>query len=110
MDGNNNQFGQQPVNEQPGYVQQPAQPVQPQQDPCVASTQSSYPQYGYQQASYQQPGYQQPQQGTPYGDNRRQGQGWNNEPVSAPADNMTGTAFGDIAGGFTEITDSDLPF
>ena len=58
----------------------------------------------------QQGGYQQPQQSTPYGDNKRQGQGWNNEPVSAPADNMTGTAFGDIAGGFTEITDSDLPF
>lgn len=50
-----------------------------------------------------------PQQGAaPAGyDNRRQGQGWND---NAPAGNMTGTAFGDVAGGFTEITDSDLPF
>jgi single-strand DNA-binding protein len=59
----------------------------------------------------QQGSYQQSQQGTPmgYGDRHQQGQGWNNEPA-APAENMNGTAFGDIAGGFTEITDSDLPF
>ncbi|MCR5808768.1 MAG: single-stranded DNA-binding protein [Clostridiales bacterium] len=55
-------------------------------------------------------GYQQPQQGAPMGyDRRQQGQGWNNDN-SAPADNLNGTAFGDVAGGFTEITDSDLPF
>lgn len=40
------------------------------------------------------------------GDRQRQGQGWNN----SPSDGMSGTAFGDIAGGFSEITDSDLPF
>lgn len=43
-----------------------------------------------------------------YGE-RRQNTGWGSEPA-APSENMTGTAFGDIAGGFTEITDSDLPF
>ncbi len=64
---------------------------------------SGYPQQG---------GYQQPQQGNPgasaYAE-RRQGSGWGSEPA-APSESMTGTAFGDIAGGFTEITDSDLPF
>lgn len=61
-------------------------------------------------AGYSQGGYQQPQQAAPmgYGERPRQGQGWNNEP--SHGDNMNGTAFGDIAGGFTEITDSDLPF
>ena len=58
---------------------------------------------GYQQASAQ---------GTPlnYGQERhQQGQGWSN--VGGPADNLSGTAFGsDPASGFTEITDSDLPF
>ena len=56
----------------------------------------------------QQGGYPQSQQSTPtgYGE-RRQGSGWNDTPSN---DNMTGTAFGDISGGFTEITDSDLPF
>ena len=58
----------------------------------------------------QQGGYQQSQQGQSYSERRQQGQGWNNEPASAPAENMNGTAFGDIAGGITEITDSDLPF
>ena len=42
-----------------------------------------------------------------FGD-RSRNSGWNNEPAAEP--NMNGTAFGDIAGGFTEITDSDLPF
>ncbi len=41
---------------------------------------------------------------------RHQNSGWNNEPAAQHPDNMNGTAFGDIAGGFTEITDSDLPF
>jgi single-strand DNA-binding protein len=60
---------------------------------------------------YNQGGYQ-PQQGNPagYGERNRQGSGWNTDNSSAPADNMNGTAFGDVAGGFTEITDSDLPF
>lgn len=54
-------------------------------------------------------GYERPQQGAPapYGERRQQG-GWNNE-APASNDNMNGTAFGDVAG-FTEITDSDLPF
>ena len=58
---------------------------------------------------YNQGGYS--NQGTPagYGEGRRSGSGWNQEP-SAPSDNMNGPAFGDPAGGFTEITDSDLPF
>ena len=61
-------------------------------------------------SGYAPSGYQ-PQQSAPTGyDRNRQGQGWNSEPASSPADNMTGTAFGDVAGGFTEITDSDLPF
>ena len=51
------------------------------------------------------------QGGQSYGERRQQnqGQGWNNDN-SAPSENLNGTAFGDIAGGFTEITDSDLPF
>ena len=55
-------------------------------------------------------GYDRPQQqGAPaYGERRQQG-GWSNE-APASNDNMNGTAFGDVAGGFTEITDSDLPF
>ena len=59
----------------------------------------------------QQGGYQQGQQGasTGYGDRRQQGSGWKNEG-SGSNENLNGTAFGDIAGGFTEITDSDLPF
>ena len=58
------------------------------------------------QSGYPQGG----QQGAPAGyDRRQQGTGWSSEG-SAPADNMSGTAFGDVAGGFTEITDSDLPF
>ena len=60
-----------------------------------------------------QGGYpQQNQQGAPaYGERRQQsqGQGWNME-TAGPSDNLNGTAFGDVAGGFTEITDSDLPF
>ena len=52
---------------------------------------------------YNQGGYS--NQGTPagYGEGRRSGSGWNQEP-SAPSDNMNGSAFGDPAGGFTEIT------
>ena len=53
-----------------------------------------------------QGGYQQP--APAFNDRRQQGQGWGNESNSS--DNMSGTAFGDVAGGFTEITDSDLPF
>ncbi|MBO4385105.1 MAG: single-stranded DNA-binding protein [Clostridia bacterium] len=50
-------------------------------------------------------GYQ--PQPAPSGERRpQQGQGWN----SSQSDGMGGTAFGDIAGGFSEITDSDLPF
>ena len=58
----------------------------------------------------EQSGYQPASQGTPYGAERhQQGQGWNNvSPVNN--DNLSGTAFGDVEGGFTEITDSDLPF
>lgn len=59
---------------------------------------------------YGQGGYQQPQQGTPagYGESRRVSSGWNQD-AAASSDNMNGTAF-DTTGGFTEITDSDLPF
>ena len=63
-------------------------------------------------AGYNQGGYA--SQGAPqqsYGERRQQsqqGQGWNMDN-SGPSDNLNGTAFGD-AGGFTEITDSDLPF
>ena len=64
------------------------------------------------QGSYPQNGYQPAGQGTPlnYGSERhQQGQGWSNN-APAPGENLTGTAFGDTVGGFTEITDSDLPF
>ena len=55
-------------------------------------------------------GYQEaPRQSAPAYGERRQNTGWNSEPATQ-SDNMNGTAFGDIAGGFTEITDSDLPF
>ena len=61
----------------------------------------------------EQGGYQQSSgQGTPlgYGNERQQqGQGWGGTG-SAGSDNLSGTAFGDNAGGFTEITDTDLPF
>ena len=53
-------------------------------------------------------GYGQPPQTNNF-ERRQQGQGWNSEAPAHP-DNMSGTAFGDISGGFTEITDSDLPF
>ena len=50
------------------------------------------------------------QQSSPsYGDKRPQGQGWNNDNQGS-GDSMSGTAFGDVAGGFTEISDNDLPF
>jgi len=49
-------------------------------------------------------------QGTPYGAERhQQGQGWSSVGA-VNNDNLNGTAFGDVGGGFTEITDSDLPF
>ena len=54
-------------------------------------------------------GYGQPQQAAPGFERRQQGQGWNSETPAHP-DNLSGTAFGDLSGGFTEITDSDLPF
>lgn len=50
-----------------------------------------------------------PRPSAPSYQERSQKSGWGNEPAPA-ADNMGGTAFSDIAGGFTEITDSDLPF
>lgn len=61
------------------------------------------------QGAYQQA----PAQGTPLnygGERHQQGQGWSNVSSSQP-DNLNGTAFGsDVGAGFTEITDSDLPF
>lgn len=45
-----------------------------------------------------------------YGDRPRQGQSGQGYSNNGGASEMSGTAFGDIAGGFTEITDSDLPF
>ncbi|MCR5610552.1 MAG: single-stranded DNA-binding protein [Clostridiales bacterium] len=57
-----------------------------------------------QEAPARSSGYQ--PQPAPAGDRRQQGQGWNNSQSGS----MNGTAFGDIAGGFSEITDSDLPF
>ena len=59
----------------------------------------------------EQNGYQSaPAQGTAYGaDRHQQGQGWNTVNAG-PADNLNGTSFGDAGSGFTEITDSDLPF
>ena len=76
MDGNNNQFGQQPVNEQqpqqPGY-QQPVNPqygyqqqansqygYQQPVNPQYGYQQQANPQYGYQQQANPQYGYQQP--------------------------------------------------
>ncbi|MBO4563772.1 MAG: single-stranded DNA-binding protein [Clostridia bacterium] len=58
-------------------------------------------------SGYGQTGYQN-QQGAPaVSERRQQGQGWNTDNSG---ENLSGTAFGDISGGFTEITDSDLPF
>ena len=60
----------------------------------------------------EQGGYQAaPVQNAPYGGERRQqGQGWSSVGAPQP-ENLNGTAFGsDAASGFTEITDSDLPF
>lgn len=44
-----------------------------------------------------------------YGERRQQGQGWNNDN-SGSNDTGSGTVYSDVSGGFTEITDSDLPF
>ncbi|MBO4847779.1 MAG: single-stranded DNA-binding protein [Clostridia bacterium] len=57
-------------------------------------------------AGYGQP-YQGQQSAPANSERRQQGQGWNNDNSG---ENLSGTAFGDISGGFTEITDSDLPF
>ena len=50
-----------------------------------------------------------PRSAAPSYQERGQKGGWGAESA-APADNMNGTAFGDLPGGFTEISDSDLPF